>query len=1106
MDAYLLHHQDDLPWVRQGYGEKVDVLAHEDYLPVFLNANISCFFEYANDRIEQTDNAINFLSFNWYRDADGRGIPGGGDVLSVADAFSAGVIVNIASVCREYFALQYWLGCYERVFVSCNEPAAFLAIARKFAGRVEIFDPGHRNAVSLTSMANRVLVIQTIDRRAKVLRFLQSPFLRLFRGKTLALSDWTMSRFAARKAGWVSVNSRWPWKGAYGRTPPPRYFAEAQKNVPSNFDGLLCPERLAEVLLRTGVVWNNDLLALLSSHMRARYALYRDYFVSTVATYQDMLDSYAPSELVVGSEFYEPYLVAAHVAKSKGIKVSWLVDGYLIVDIEKRIGRHSVGPVMFDRVYAIACQHQRRILKNKPELQEVVTIFPPSLDSHVLNARAEKSFDAIIMTWIPNDLGMDGRNGSRPCTLLDALKVAMDAGLESLAIKIKHHTEKEWLLPILESAGYASKVTLLEGPFADHVKSARRVIGGVSSAVAESAYHDVPYYVYEPVANGYNAEQLASAVILVEGGVARTPLELRVLLKNPKGSVINNKQLLFGTECPHPEWTWDQTRELYTSWAADWADRSGIKSALQWRGFPLWWSTNLVAKDTAVDYAWYQALHERLRGLPAKQFTSRSHASVYAGLLKSLAKDVGKWLLLKLLPETKTEATAPAGNRVWFHSLEYNFINAREGFCDRMYEQAPLDDSKHGFKSAFIVRLNFKAADFLHPLLWRKKVGGLAQKLRREVAILDRYLQLGDVIQLHASLIGNYFRFTKIAGRLKQHGVRIGHAEFADILVSEMQKSFTGLLPWSLSYAAMFERWLQRGSDKTLVTYGETLAPMRAAYFATRKNSAGHRWVSIQHATIYRNKMGFYHRRSEFSRSGPDDKRSLSPMPDYYFVHGAQFADILAGFYPSERIRVTGCLKYDSLYRLYGQACAAPRREASERIMLLAPSVGDEEIILRIFAGLAAIPGWRVVLSKHPTVSQGWIDELIRRNAITLDIGFDPSKSTTQLMEAASLVVCSYSGIALESFFAGVPSVRVLNPQQPPMVEDEPGINYVTTQQAFLEAVRTLDLAVEQSSITPEAADTLQRYFYKFDGQASTRFWGELGRLDDLPGKRVAPV
>lgn len=1080
-------------------GDEVAVIAHEDYLPSLLGTECNRFFGYPNEVTGEINNAINFLSFNWCRDENGENSHSS-DPYFVAEAFSAGVLINLASVCREYFALKYWCSRFDRVFVSSNEPPSFLDVAKAFGPRVSTFDPGHRNALNLVSMADRVLVNAPIGNRSRILRFLQSPFLRLMHHKTLALSDWTMSQFAARRAGWISVNSRLPWKGAYERMPPAGTFQRAQQDVPDNFDAALHPARLAAVMERVGTVWDGELLLLLSEVMKNRYKAYRGYFVATLARYQDLLDSYNPSELVVGSEFFEPYLIAAHVAKVKGVRTSWLVDGYLVVDIEKLIGKKSVGPAMFDRVYAIGCQHGRRILKSKPDVQEVVTIFPPTLDTHVREPDPEKIFDAIVMTWIPNDLGMEGRNGARPVILLEALQAAVAAGFEKLAVKIKHHTERDWLVPLLESAGYLGKVVLLEGPFSNYVSSARRVIGGVSSAIGESAYHGVPYYVYEPAANGYSDEQLASAVIIAEGGVARTPAQLRELLKRPEGSVINDRALLFGTDCPHPEWTWEQTRELYTSWAAHWANKSGVKSALQWRGFPLWWSSNLIAKDTAVDFDWYQALHERLKGTAARPpMSPLTHATVYSGILRSLFRELGKWLLLKLLPKP----SGAGAERIWFHCLESNLLAHREGFCDRMYEQAPLDDRKHGFTSAFLIRLNIQYSDFLRPGLWRKKVMDYASRLQRDVEILDKHLCLADIIQTHASLTGNYFKFGKMAKRWRQQGVRVGHAEFSDILILETQKSFMSILPWSLTYAAMFERWLQSsGGDKTLVTYGETLAPMRAAYFATKRNSPGHCWVSVQHATIYKNKMGFYHHHSEFNRSGDEDGRSISPMPDYYFVHGSQFAGILSGFYPAGKIRITGCLKYDSLYRVYGEGRRPQRVPGDDRILLLAPSVGDEEIILRVLAGLRALPGWRVILSKHPTVSQEWINELIHRNEITLEIGFDPSRSTVQLMESASLVVCSYSGMALESFFVGVPSVRILNPAQPPMVEDEPGVAHVTSQQELLRILSQLDQVKPAMGLTPEVSRTLERYFYKFDGLAATRFWTELGQLADLPCRR----
>jgi hypothetical protein len=1099
LNAYLLCHHDDLQWVREANGLDAPVIAHEDYISLLLDEFAPCFFKHNND-VDSADETINYLSFNWHRDEEGRDLCLDAG-FSIAEAFSTGVLINIASICREYFALKYWCDRYDCVYVSCNESARFLEVAKKFGHRVQVYDPGHRRPSLLSSLADRVLSVQPIARRANFLRNLQTPFIKLLRNKTLTLNDWTLRHFTVRQIGWICENSRKPWKGAYSRTLGRKYLLDAEECVPKDFQAMFAPAQLVEVLERIDVCWDSELIVLLSETMTDRYRLYRDYFVSMVALYQDMLDSYRPAEFVISSEFYEPYVIAAQLASKKGIKISWLVDGYPIVAIPKRIGKASLGSTMFDRIYAIGCQHQFRLLKDETVVQEIVTIVPPILDMHSLHGKVEKHFDAIIMTWIPNDLGIDGRNGSRPNTLLEAVRAAMEAGMKKLAIKIKHHSEKEWLLPILEKAGYIDKVTILEGRFSEHVTSAYRIIGGISSAVGETAYHNIPYYIYEPVANGYSAEQIASAVVIAEGGVARTPAELHDLLKRPEGSVISDRPLLFGTECQHAEWSWEQTRELYTSWAARWGDLSGIKTTLQWRGFPLWWASNLIAKDTAVDYAWYQELHNRLRGMPEKRFKPRSDVAIYLGLVKSLLEDVGKWLLLRFLPSSKKVD----GGRVWFHSLEYNLINAREGFCDRMYEQTPLDDQKFGLNSSHIVRLTFKRRDFFNPWLWRRKISGYTAKLKRDVEILDRYMTLRDIIGIHTSLVINYVRFKKLIKPLRSQGVRIGHAEFVDILLLEMQKSLLTILPWSMSYAAMVERWVKSsGGRQILVTYAETLAAMRPVYFVTHKHSPDHLWISIQHATIYKNKMGLYHRFSEFHIMDDDVECNISPMPDYYFVHGLQFSDILSEFYPPEKIRTIGCLKYDSLHRAYGKGPATPQMNNSGRILLLAPSVGDEEIILKMFSGLRDLPRWKIMLSKHPAVSQEWVNELIRRHDISLTIEFDPTKSTIQLVENASMVICANSGIALESYLVGVPSVRVLNPRQPPVVEDEPGIKYVTTQEELLRAISDLGIAESFPGLTPEISNTLYRYFYQFDGLASHRFWTELGKLPDLSHKWVA--
>jgi hypothetical protein len=1090
LNAYLLSHCDDLKWVRNTLGADVKVIAHEDYISLLVDEQIPCFFG-DNKNTHVIDNAIHFLSFNWHRDENFKDLSIR-DGISIAEAFSVGVWLNIAGICREYFAFKYWFDYFDCIYVSCNESPQFIEVAKKFGNRVQFYDPLHRHISSLNSITNRDLKIEPIKWSANILRKLQAPFLKFLRNKTLSLSDWSSINYGYSK-GWIIENSHRPWRGAYCRKLPREYFLEVEKLVPINFNDMFAPDHLAKVLQRININWDKNLLVLLSECMTNRYRQYRYYFVSTVAKYKDLIDSYRPSEFVISSEIYEPYIIAAQIAKLKGSKISWLVDGYPIVAVPYLIRKASSGATIFDRIYAMGCQHLKRLLKSNTEAQEIVTIHPPILKNHRKRGYGEKFFDVIIMTWITNDHFINGRNGSRANFIIDALNVAVEAGLEKLAIKIKHHSEKEWLLPVLEKAGYYGKVTILEGRFSDYLIKARIIIGGISSGLAEAAYHNIPYYIYEPIANGYGSELISSIEIINEQGVARTPEELYVLLKNPEGSVTSNRELLFGNKCQHISWTWEKTRELYVNWVASWADRSGIKNVLQWRGLPLWWASNLVAKDTIVDNVWYIELHNRLRGSTYQRFKPFADILIYLGILKSLVKDISKWFFLRFLFYKKN---SNAKSSIWFHSLEYNLINSIEGFCDRMYEHAPLDDVKHGFCSAYIIRLNFKKQDFMRPWMWRKKINEYGNRLHREVEILDRYLFLYDIFEIHFSLIKNYFKFKKFFKYIQRQGIYIGHVEFTDILLLEMQKSFLFGIPWSLNHAAMFERWLDKSNDKrTLITYGDTLAPMRPTYFFSHKQSSQHRWISIQHATMYKNKVALYHRFSEFNLTGPNDERLISPMPDYYFSHGSQWSNILSEFYPAERIRIIGCLKYDSLYRLHVQNQIRHQkcRRGPKRIMLLAPSLGDEEVILKMFSGLDALPGWQVLLSKHPAANKNRIDGLIRKNKISIPIEFNLSKPTIELMKNANLVVCSYSGVALEALFFGLPSVRVVSLEHPPVPEGESGVKYVTTQQEFLKLVNTQDLPR-----TSEINRTLNKFFYQFDGLVSSRFWVELAKLPDL--------
>lgn len=352
--AYLICHVDDFACIKKTAGGTPIIISHNDHLPLLIDCARS-FYDIVNDDIE-VDAAIEYLIFNWHRDEVGFDMQRQSEI-SIAEAFSCGVWINIAGLCREYFALSYWLKKYEKIYISHNESEDFKKIAMSFGSRISIYDPAHKNRPDLPSLNSRPLQKRSIAWYYKLLRVAQTPFLFLLRDKTIAIHDWTLQKHSRKSAGWLSVNSRRFWKAAYLRDPCRKYLQLAEEFVPNNFDVYLSPNSLLLTLERIGVKWDLALMQLISEVMRQRYMTLRDYFVWTIALYEDVLNSYRPVELVVTTEMFEPYSIASQLAKKKGIKASCLVDGYPVISYSRKIGFKRVGPDFFNRIYAVGPQH-----------------------------------------------------------------------------------------------------------------------------------------------------------------------------------------------------------------------------------------------------------------------------------------------------------------------------------------------------------------------------------------------------------------------------------------------------------------------------------------------------------------------------------------------------------------------------------------------------------------------------------------------------------------------------------------------------------------------------------------------------------------------------
>jgi hypothetical protein len=99
---------------------------------------------------------------------------------------------------------------------------------------------------------------------------------------------------------------------------------------------------------------------------------------------------------------------------------------------------------------------------------------------------------------------------------------------------LKVETERHYVQSVLDELNV--KADILLGKFNNVLGKTNAVIGGISTAVAESAFVGIPYFVYEPLENGNSDEWVNSSVVISRESIARNSNELRNLILGKKPS------------------------------------------------------------------------------------------------------------------------------------------------------------------------------------------------------------------------------------------------------------------------------------------------------------------------------------------------------------------------------------------------------------------------------------------------------------------------------------------------------------------------------------------------------------------------------------------
>ena len=563
-------------------------------------------------------------------------------------------------------------------------------------------------------------------------------------------------------------------------------------------------------------------------------------------------------------------------------------------------------------------------------------------------------------------------------------------------------------------------------------------------------------------------------------------------------------------------------------------DKKTIVELFAWKGMSTWWIGRLVHKNSYDSNKW---LNRLMIMYICKEFSNEFHIELdtddtvliecidsnkervnvttkYTGYLKgyhknffqkinnlktvvfSLLREFQNFLLFLLISDSNSIEEKDQ-SVIWFRTLfPINWVG--DSNIDRLFSDAPYHDKYHGYKSKYIVYISRSKKYFgVNIFSMIKKIKLFKSSSKRDVYFPQRLIRIRDIFDVYISSYKERCLFKKTATNIHFRNLfNFNDLDLSVILIKEWYSIYTGAQQQSKLNAISSAKFFNKYSDgQKIITYGEFFASNRSGYYLTKKIKPNTKFISIQHAINCKNKTFTYFHKDEFEYSGVDFGEMYSPFPDYFFAQGEQYRKILKEFYDETKIRVIGTLKKIDTKNRKDNDALNEIKNSGKRILLLAPSVGDDyKIIFSFFKDWRYVNDSILLLSAHPTTNIDSIKKYQQQEHQSLDVRYIKDISTYHLISVSDIIVSCFSSISIEASLFNKKSVRVYNLGTIPQFADDKRIPTFYDVKQFHQWFESIDFTKKNNK--KESDEIFSDYFYSNDGLAANRFWNYIKEID----------
>ena len=512
---------------------------------------------------------------------------------------------------------------------------------------------------------------------------------------------------------------------------------------------------------------------------------------------------------------------------------------------------------------------------------------------------------------------------------------------------------------------------------------------------------------------------------------------------------------------------WNKTRDLYTDWVANNDVKNFFAKNCIYEGFSLWWITKLCNKDNTYDFQWYYELKKNLFESKNKNYSRIVFYSIFiCKLFKNFLRDILFLTFVKLVSSTRFKKIKSI---YCFYSVLDDIITRKNTSYDRIYGLTPI--KKNISKNFYLINIINHYDYLINFIKYKKKLN----KLKIPFVIVNEFISYSELMCIHIKSLQSFLRLFIYLTRNKNLFI-IKNRDCRNVLEPLLLSSFSGDIQISLINAIAIKNFFTHNNSNFFVSYIEFNPQSRSVYYFLKKGNIKIKSIGYQHSYCNKNVLPYYHRSNEFHKKFHKEGIIYSPSPDYYFVQGSQFKNLLSSYY-KKKIIIIGSLRYDlTKFNNFDEINNKVKK------ILVCPSIGDTEMILEFLNSLKE-NNHRFILCPHPNDRIKTINLFKKKisKKILLSIS---QKSAYENLESSDFVLCGHSSLAFEAMLNNRDSARILSKNYQPIFDINDGIKTLKNNKKILFS--------KFKSIKKRKNKKIKYFFHKLDNNSYRRFWKNL--------------